>query len=312
MRRLNPTAIALVAGALMLLLIIYVFTGATRTNTDKLTDAQATGQSDASDPEKQCGSQKTYDLIKRELFRRAAELRGSDQPAFDRLAAYSAVRMDAPMLRSHDEDVGTITCAGSLALDLPPGVAVVGGRRTLTANIGYAIQPAANGSGDVLTVSNADAIITPLATLARVGTTAGEPLTPEAPTDSALPPLTAEPAPPTQQPPTPPQPQDVGPPPPAPARPTASPSFNCRSARTRGEIAVCGDPGLASLDRQMAAQFNTAMSQGDARQRSLLQRTRNDFLRYRDNCPTNTCIAETYRGRIREIRDISSGRWRGR
>ena len=120
MRRLNPTVIALLAGALMLLLIIYVFTGATRTNTDKLTDAQVAAQAEATDPEKQCGSQKTYDLIKRELFRRAAELRGSDQAAFDRLAAYSVVRMDAPMLRSHDEDVGTITCAGSLALDLPP------------------------------------------------------------------------------------------------------------------------------------------------------------------------------------------------
>ena len=309
MRRLNPTAIALLAGAVVLLLIIYVFTGATRTNSDKLTDAQVAAQADATDPEKRCGSQKTYDLIKRELFRRAAELRGSDQAAFDRLAAYSVVRMDAPMLRSHDEDVGTITCAGSLALDLPPGVAVVGGRRTLTVNIGYAIQPAADGSGDVLTLSNADAIITPLATLARVGTPAGEPLNTETPANSALPPLTAEPARPTQRPPTAP-PQDVGPPRPPAA--TASPSFNCRSARTRGEIAVCSDSGLASLDRQMAAQFSTAMAQGDARQRSLLQRTRNDFLRYRDNCPTNACIAETYRGRIREIRDISSGRWRGR
>ncbi len=311
MRRLNPTAIALLAGAVVLLLLIYVFTGATRTNTDKLTDAQAAGQAAASDPEKQCGSQKTYDLIKRELFRRAAELRGSDQPAFDRLSAYSVVRMDAPMLRSHDEDVGTVTCAGTLALDLPPGVAVVGGRRTLTANIGYAIQPAADGSGDVLTLSNADAIITPLATLARVGTPAGEPLIPGAPTDPALPPLTDEPPPPAQGPPAPP-PQSAGPPPQAPPPTTANPSFNCRSARTRGEIAVCGDSGLAALDRQMAAQFNTAMAQGDSRQRSLLQRTRNDFLRYRDNCPSNACIAETYRGRIREIRDIMAGRWRSR
>ena len=312
MRRLNPTAIALLAGALLLLLIIYIFTGATRTNTDKLTDAQVAAQAEASDPERRCGSQKTYDLIKRELFRRAAELRGSDQAAFDRLSAYSVVRMDAPMLRSHDEDVGTITCAGSLALDLPPGVAVVGGRRTLTANIGYAIQPAADGSGDVLTLSNADAIITPLATLARVGTPAGEPLTPAAPTDFAVPPLSDQP-PPSMQPPTPSQPQDVGPPPP-PARPpaTTSPSFNCRFARTRGEIAVCGDPGLAALDRQMASQFSTAMAQGDSRQRSLLQRTRSDFLRYRDNCPSNSCIAETYRGRIREIRDIAAGTWRGR
>ena len=310
MQRLNPTAIALLAGALVLLVIIYVFTGATRTNTDKLTDAQVAAQADASDPEKRCGSQKTYDLIKRELFRRAAQLRGSDQAAFDRLAAYSVVRMDAPMLRSHDEDVGAITCAGTLALDLPPGVAVVGGRRTLTANIGYSIQPAADGSGDVLTLSNADAILTPLATLARVGAPAEDPLAPADAADPALPPLTAEP--PASQPPSAP-PQDVGPPPPQP-RPsaTANPSFNCRFARSRGEIAVCGDSGLAALDRQMAAQFNSAMAQADSGQRSLLQRTRSDFLRYRDNCPSNACIAETYRGRMREIRDIMAGRWRSR
>jgi uncharacterized protein len=54
------------------------------------------------------------------------------------------------------------------------------------------------------------------------------------------------------------------------------------------------------------------MAQGDARQRSLLQRTRTDFLRYRDSCPSNACIAQTYRGRIREIGDIAAGRWRGR
>lgn len=309
MRRLNPTAIALLAGALALLLMIYVFAGGGRSNSDRLTDEQVAARTEASDPEKRCGSQATYDLIKRELFRRAAELRGSDQAAFDRLAAYAVVRMDAPMLRSHDEELGTISCAGSLALDLPPGVAVVGGRRTLTANIGYALQPAADGSGDVLTLSNAEAIITPLATLARVGSPAGEPLTPTAPAEPGaeiLPPLTGEPPPPAQPPAMPP-PQDVGPPPP-PA--TASPSFNCRFARTRGEIAVCNDPGLAALDRQMAAQYSSALAQADSGERALLQRTRANFLRYRDNCPSNACIAETYRGRMREIRDIMAGRWR--
>lgn len=309
MRRLNPTAIALLAGALALLLMIYVFAGIRGENKDKLSDDQVAGRA-ASDPERRCASQPTYDLIKRELFRRAAAIRGTDQAAFDRLAAYSVVRMDAPMLQSHDEALGTTTCAGSLSLDLPPGVAVVGGRRTLSANIGYAIQPAADGSGDVLTLSNADAIITPLATLARIGAPAEDPLAPATPADPnaiVIPPLTGEPAPmpaPVEPP------QNVGPPP-AP-RPSVSPSFNCGDARSRGEIAVCNDPGLAALDRQMAAQFGTALAQADAGQRTLLQRTRNDFLRYRDACPSNACIAETYRGRIREIRDIMAGRWRAR
>ena len=310
MQRLNPTAIALLGGLIVLLVLVLLFAGGRGGNKDKLSDEQAAARNAASDPEKRCGSQKTYDLIKRELFRRAAQVRGSDQATFDRLATYSVVRMDAPMLRSHDEELGTIACAGSLALDLPPGVAVVGGRRTLTANIGYAIQPAADGSGDVLTLSNADSIITPLATLARVGAPADGPLAaaPAGQGPVVIPPLTGEPSP-LPSPVSPPQ--DAGASPPAP-RPTASPSFNCRSARTRGEIAVCNDANLAALDRQMAAQFSSALAQADPGERALLQRTRSDFLRYRDNCPSSACIAQTYQGRMREIRDIMSGRWTSR
>jgi len=91
----------------------------------------------------------------------------------------------------------------------------------------------------------------------------------------------------------------------------ASPSFNCANARTRGEIAVCNDSGLAALDRQMAAQYNAAVSEADASQRRLLERTRTRFLSYRDRCATNECVANTYRGRIQEIRDIAADRWRG-
>jgi uncharacterized protein YecT (DUF1311 family) len=306
MRRLNPTAIALLAGALVLLLLIYVFAGTNRSNTDRLSDDQVAARAAEGDPEQRCGSQATYDLIKRELFRRAAELRGSDQAAFNRLAAYSVVRMDAPMLKSHDEEIGTITCSGSLALDLPPGVAVVGGRRTLTADVTYAIQPAADGSGDVLTLSSADAIITPLATLARVGATTDDPLAPETPADPGLSPPVAQP-PPLSEPSEPSPPAEVTPP-----AASANPSFNCRLARTRGEIAVCNDAGLAALDRQMAAHFNRAMSQGSSSQRALLQRTRNRFLGYRDSCSSDSCIADAYRGRMREIEDIMAGRWRSR
>jgi uncharacterized protein YecT (DUF1311 family) len=315
MRRPSPTVIALIAGVFVLLLLVYVFAGGSGSNSDKLSDDQATGGTSADDPEKRCGSQATYDLIKRELFRRAAEVRGSDQAAFDRLAAYSVVRMDSPMLRSHDEDLGRVECAGALALDLPPGVAVVGGRRTLTANVGYAVQPSADGNGDVLTLSSAEGIIAPLATLARVGSATGEPLAPAAANDpsaagspsaaddpfaTAAPPAAATP------------PVQTPPPSAAPARATASPSFNCGNARTRGEIAVCGDSGLASLDRQMASQFNSAIAGASSEERALLQRTRIRFLSYRDSCRSDSCIADAYRGRMREIQDIREGRWRGR
>jgi len=94
--------------------------------------------------------------------------------------------------------------------------------------------------------------------------------------------------------------------PPAPPAPTAStnPSFSCADARTRGEIAVCRNPGLAALDRQMAAQFRAAQAAASPDQRALLARTRTRFLGYRDNCPTDACMAGGYRERMREIDDI--------
>ena len=303
MRRLNPTVLAIIAGLALVLLIILIVARQGGAEQDRLSDNQLAASGKAG-PEERCADQDTYDLIKRELFRRAAALRGSDQAAFDRLSAYAVARMTDPVLRTQDEELGTVTCEGSLTLDLPPGVAVVGGRRSLSADIGYTLQTAADGSGDVVTLTGADSIVTPLATLARVGMPTGTPLAPQEPVDDAvadpLAPLPAEPEPAQPPPPTVPE--------PAP-EPTASPSFSCSNARTRGEIAVCRDPGLAALDRQMAAQFNSALSSADTQERSLLLRTRTDFLRFRDNCPSNACIAQTYQGRIREIRDIMAGRW---
>jgi uncharacterized protein YecT (DUF1311 family) len=190
-----------------------------------------------------------------------------------------------------------------VTIDLPPGVAVVGGRRSLSAEVGYVLQRSADGSGDVVMLEGADPIIVPLATLARIAAptpvpelqveNAIEPLNEMAP---ALPgPTETEPAPSTAEPGTP---------------PVAGPSFNCEAARTRSEIAVCNNPDLAGLDRQMAAQFSRAYANANPRQRELLQSTRNRFLRFRNACRSDDCIADTYRGRMREIADIMAGRWR--
>lgn len=297
MRRLNPTVIAAIAlGLLVLVAAIVLVTRRGNPDQDKLSDDQAAGSA-ASGPQTRCASQATYDRIKTDLFRQAAQLRKSDQAAFDRLSAYASVRMERPLLRGGDEALGTVRCSGRLSLDLPPGVAVVGGRRTLSADIDYVLQPAADGSGEVVMIEGADPIVVPLATLARTGepaTTATVPALPPAGPipGSPSPPSTAEP----DEPPEP----TVG----------EAPSFNCQRARTRGEIAVCQNSGLAALDRQMASQFSSALAAAGPRQRAILASTRDSFLRYRDQCPSNACIAETYRGRMREIRDIMSGDWR--
>ncbi len=297
MQRVNPTILAAIAlGALILLIVAMMVFAGRDGEDDRLTGDEVTASRE--DPEQRCASRATYDQIKRELFRRAAALRGSDEAVFGDIAGYSTIRMEAPALSDENAETDAVTCNGGLTLDLPPQVAVVGGRRSLSADVLYTIQPAADGSGNVVTLANADDIITPLATLARTRPSAEETLNQVAPANE----VAVEPTAPVDP---------LAPTPDAPLA-TASPSFNCANARSSGEVAVCNDAGLAALDRRMAAQFTSAMSDANAEQRANLQRSRNSFLRYRDSCTDNACIAETYRGRMREIRDIMLGTWRPR
>jgi uncharacterized protein YecT (DUF1311 family) len=90
------------------------------------------------------------------------------------------------------------------------------------------------------------------------------------------------------------------------------PSFDCASARSQGEIAVCSDTGLSALDINMAAQYRRALAAATPDQRALLQRTRDRFLGYRERCSNRQCIGDAYVGRMREIRDIMEGRLTGR
>ena len=149
MRRLNPTVLVLLAGVVVLLVLIAYFASNRNPNQDKLTGNQVAAAQPQVSAEKRCASQATYELIKRELFRRAAQLRGSDQAAYDKLGAYAVVRMENPVVESESNATGAVNCSGSLSLDLPPGVAVVGGRRTLNSDVDYTVQPAADGSGNV-------------------------------------------------------------------------------------------------------------------------------------------------------------------
>jgi uncharacterized protein len=54
----------------------------------------------------------------------------------------------------------------------------------------------------------------------------------------------------------------------------------------------------------MAAHYSSALAGADPRAASELRRTRDRFLAYRERCDSDACIADAYRGRIREIDDI--------
>jgi hypothetical protein len=292
MRKINPALVALLGGITVLIVVVGLFFASRNPDQDKLTNPQLT-EADVPDTQQLCGAKATSDLMKRELFRRAAELRGSDHDVYSRLAAYAALRMENAVMEGEDASTGAVNCSASVALDLPPGVAVVGGRRTLSANVDYNVE-----QGGGLVLSSADGIIAPLATLARVSQPAAAPETnvmdseqPEA-NVAASESAAAEPGSATSYP--------------------GRPSFDCSAARTRGEIAVCQDSGLSALDVNMSRQFRRALAAATPEQRAQLQSSRDRFLAYRDRCPDRRCIGDAYVGRMREIRDIMEGRWQPR
>src|SRR6187399_1898256 len=126
-------------------------------------DDNAVGNSIAetkpADMEKWCAAQATYDAMKRELFRRAAQVRGSDDQAYARLSDFALLRINAPVASGIDDQLESVTCNGTAVLSLPPGVEVAGGRKSLSGDVEYSIQPAADGTGNAVRLGNVDAIV---------------------------------------------------------------------------------------------------------------------------------------------------------
>jgi uncharacterized protein len=85
----------------------------------------------------------------------------------------------------------------------------------------------------------------------------------------------------------------------------ATPSFDCARAATWSEKTICGDEGLAMLDREMANAFGTRQGElGDIGRQQLLA-TQRAWLKSRDECRPEGdpvgCLTNRYRNRIREL-----------
>ena len=255
---------------------------------DKLDDNQlaTSAESKEAAPDTRCAARSAQDEVKRQLFARAAEIRGSNSDDYASIAGFALIEIDGAAPDSAGPASRMIECRGRATLRLPAGLRVAGGRTTLGGDIGYSIAPGPRGT---VTLGESDAIAIPLATLTQ--RRAAPPPAPVAEPD----PLAAAPE-----------------PAPAPIADPARPSFDCRSARTEGEQAVCANPTLAALDRAMAAQYRSALARADPLQSRQLSESRDRFLGFRDRCPSDSCIDGAYRGRMREIDDIMAGRWQGR
>lgn len=271
-----------------------------------------------------CASQLTYARLKEYVFDEAARIGNFDQRGLDGLAAYSVVRMDDPVVKSRDDDLNIVVCTGRFVLNLPPGVRdAFNGQSLIGADVEYAAQAAADGSGLVYSMNGAEPIIYRIATL---GLRAGPMpyITPASPIGSidkekaeiprtgspperlrrpAAPAANRPTASPTQE-----KPPQIAQRETAPVVKAASPSFNCRRARTASEKMVCGNGSLAAADRRMSAVFYDELARADPDTKSVLRRTRDKFLGRREGCSSSSCVAQVYEERIAEIRRIARGR----
>ena len=136
-RGLSPAMIALIALALIALVLLAVSMIRGSENQDRLSEDQATAEGGGQDPEQRCASARTYDLIKRELFRRAGAVRGSDQATYDRLTAYDEKLQPQPMLA---ESWDLSTDAKQIKFNLRKGVQYHSGRELTSADVEYNIR----------------------------------------------------------------------------------------------------------------------------------------------------------------------------
>jgi curved DNA-binding protein CbpA len=86
------------------------------------------------------------------------------------------------------------------------------------------------------------------------------------------------------------------------------PSFSCRFARTRGEIAVCRNSTLAGLDRQQAILYSQSWGRADGEKRTKLLRTHQKFVSRRDGCRSDKCTSAVYLARLKEVNSIMMDR----
>ena len=111
-----------------------------------------------------CASGTAYDRLKNQLFDAAVAARHGDRANLDTLADYSLLRMEDPVVVSHDRALDITHCKGMLILNVPPGAERgLDGERQLHSEIEYTVQAAADGNGYVYRMRGADPIIARLA-----------------------------------------------------------------------------------------------------------------------------------------------------
>ena len=236
-----------------------------------------------------CAEPSAAGLIKQELFRRAGEIRRVDSELLNQAEQVSVVRIDP----SPKDSSGAVSgCTGWVALDLPPGLAVDGGRTNLNAEVAYGLT----GGGRALRLASLTGTDRLVRTLASVGPAPKEPEQ-DKPIEPAQVAAVVRKAPPAQV-------QRRT----AEARQAKATQATSACGGSKADQMICASGNLSSLDRQLALLYRQSWNQADEKKRAALLGSRQRFNDRRAACGSPNCMTTAYLSRLKEISDIMAGR----
>jgi hypothetical protein len=271
------------------------------TGSDNATAAQIKGA------EVNCVAPQVTTMLRDQIFDQAIVNAKDATQNLNNLRSAIVGRIESPLLQGHDPALKRTQCAGRLVFGLPPSVfKAFDGATSLSADVTYAVQPAADKSGIVVTAEGVTPIVDQLVTASQkkrlVRVKIPNPVAPRivmgpgdimsGPAELLLPPLPrAEPLPPPSI--------DV---PSAAARP----SFGCKGNLSRVEKMICSDSMLADQDRSLATAYKAARSRTPAGEVAQLESMRGKYLGRRNACSNAQCVASVYDDWIGALSDWNS------
>jgi hypothetical protein len=252
-----------------------------------------------------CSSEVAAQSIKRELFRRAAQIPGSNLAALERISEYSLVRFASPVVHYGAHEGAVIGCRARVVLHLPPGVTAAGGRQSLDGIVAYSLRGTGAEGAAGLRLTAEPAIVKALLFLAQTSSEDAQDLQPSPivkPWPTVVQPeiaptlaLASSPV------------ADVRRPKPEPRIAEQTPSFSCSGQRSWAEKSVCTSASLAALDRARASLWSDAIQRANASQRASLLDSGKRFVADRNLCPSESCVRHAYLADMSNIREIMYG-----
>jgi hypothetical protein len=291
-------------------MLIWIIWAQQRPGRDPSSPAEAQlGQKahNGSQTEISCSSIPVTKLVRRELFDRVAEVRGTERMEFEQLAEKLVVRT-TPVPLVTEPSPGFVSCSVAIIIELPEGISDRHGRRALSGNGDYFIDPDGGADSVLIRFSPDQPLLTDLASLEMAGKRPVDTEFLEVPATVRSVPKVA-------------QARSLKRPAPLPlvrnaseavARPKPAQVVTrimrksevpvCRG--DRWTALICGDKNLGALDQQLAVFERQSSTHADAKKRDRLQKSRTQFENERTACRTEACVRRALVGRTSEVAEI--------